>query len=137
MDRLLRLLGFSCGYAVLAILNNRLNTPPSSLSPRKKRDFLGQHISFLHSINSIFLCLYVYISEGGLNYNAPTNDSHIIVISVTNKQHSIGYFFYDTIYAEIFQLHDWAMRIHHICVLAGGTIMLMADIGGSISTSNF
>lgn len=40
-------------------------------------------------------------------------------------------------YAEIFKLHDWAMRTHHISVLIGGFIMYMAENGGSASMSKF
>lgn len=38
-------------------------------------------------------------------------------------------------FAEIFSLHDWAMRTHHLCVLLGGTVMYMAETGGSPATS--
>lgn len=136
MDRLSPLITFTCFYSVLAILNILTNSPPAHLPKKKQWDYLGQHISFIHSVLSIVISLYVYFLEGGIHYLQETNFYHLIVISVIPIQHSLGYFFYDMIYAEIFSLHDWAMRTHHLCVLLGGTVMYIAETGGSPATSN-
>lgn len=135
MDRLSPLLTFSCFYTVLGLVNILFNSPPKGLTRKKHWDYLGQHISLVHSVLSIIISLYVYILEGGIHYLEPTNPWHIMVIGVRFNQHTLGYFFYDMVYAEIFSLHDWAMRTHHICVLFGGTIMYIAESGGSPATS--
>lgn len=44
----------------------------------------------------------------------------------------MGYFFYDMVYAEIFEVHDSAMRFHHVSVLFGGSIVFFRKIGGSV-----
>ena len=137
MDRLTCIVSFVMFYAVLSVLNLIVNVPPPKLISRKRWDYLGQHISMFHAITAVIICLYVYRIEGGIHYNAPTNSYHIIIISVIITQHTLGYFFYDMVYAELFKLHDWAMRTHHLCVLIGGTIMYMSEIGGSIAVSNY
>jgi hypothetical protein len=35
--------------------------------------------------------------------------------------HSLGYFIYDTIYAEYYGVHDMAMRLHHAGAIVGTT----------------
>jgi len=40
------------------------------------------------------------------------------------------------IYAEIFGLHDWSMRAHHILVTIGGVNLMYSEFGGSPATSN-
>jgi hypothetical protein len=136
MDRLSPLISFTCFYTILGVSNHFLTKAPSTLPLKKQRDYQGQHISLIHSVLSIIICLYVYLKEGGIDYLASTNQWHLLVIGVIFTQHSLGYFFYDMVYAEVFSLHDWAMKTHHICVLLGGTVMYMAETGGSPATSN-
>jgi hypothetical protein len=48
--------------------------------------------------------------------------------------HSIGYFLYDLFYGELTQVHDNAMRGHHLGVLIGGLVLYADDVGGSAVT---
>ena len=82
MDRLSPLLTFSCFYTVLGLINILLNSPPKTLTRKKHWDYLGQHISLIHSVLSIIISLYVYILEGGIHYLEPTNTWHVMVIGV-------------------------------------------------------
>jgi hypothetical protein len=117
----------------MATINILIHTPPAELSDKKKWDYMGQHISLIHATSAVLMGFFVYCLEGGVHYSESTNFYHVLVLSVRTTQHSLGYFFYDMIFAEIFRLHDWAMRIHHCCVLVGGTILYMAGSGGSIA----
>ncbi|OMJ89711.1 hypothetical protein SteCoe_8076 [Stentor coeruleus] len=129
MDRIITITGFAVFYSLVSIANIVVNTPPPDLSSKKKWDYLGQHVSLIHAFLATFIAFSVYLLEGGVHYNTPTNFYHIIVLG-----HSLGYFIYDMFYAEFFKLHDWAMRTHHICVLIGGILLYLASIGGSQST---
>ncbi|CAG9325655.1 unnamed protein product [Blepharisma stoltei] len=104
--------------------------PPPKLTDSQKKNYIGEHISLIHSIFASILALSVYISENGINYDTPTNASQIIVLG-----HSMGYFTYDAIYAELFGLHDWAMRFHHIFVIFGGFPAYLASNGGSLGVT--
>lgn len=126
MDRISSLLFFTGAYSILCLFNITLQSPPSHLIGKKKWDFIGQYISLVHAITSVILSLYIYLIESGVHYSQATNSYHTLVIS-----HSIGYFLYDMIFAEVTGIHDWAMRTHHCCILLGGTIMYMAETGGS------
>lgn len=82
MDRLTSLLGFFSFYVFFAIINYLVNTPPKSLSGKRKWDFYGQHISLLHAVSAVLISAYIYITERGVHYNEATNIMHIISISV-------------------------------------------------------
>lgn len=100
---------------------------PEHLSATEARDHIGQHISFVHSSLSCFLSLVVYIQDAGIDYESDFSYKYIFVMG-----HSMGYFTYDLIYAEIFGVHDLAMRFHHACVMVGGYALFFQDKGGSI-----
>jgi hypothetical protein len=85
MDRVKIYFGFFSLYSLLSLTMSYIITPPASLSKKQKYDFLGQHVSFIHSVFAILISLYVYILEGGIFYEAPTNSYHIIVMSVIAK----------------------------------------------------
>ena len=71
-------------YSSLATLNILINNPPDSLTGKKKWDYLGQHISFIHATTAVLMGLYVYWLEDGVNYSELTNFSHVLVLSVRN-----------------------------------------------------
>ena len=79
----------------------------------------------MHSVLAFFMSSAYYGYTGGLNYNGKFNQVSIYIFG-----HSIGYFLYDMIFAELYGIHDWAMRLHHIGVLVGGTILYYTEIGG-------
>lgn len=82
MDRITPLATFTCFYTAIGVLNALTNTPPPHLTKKKQWDYVGQHVSFIHSVLSIIISLYVYIQEGGIHYLQDTNYYHLIVISV-------------------------------------------------------
>lgn len=45
----------------------------------------------------------------------------------------MGYFIFDSIYAEYYKLHDGAMRFHHVFALIALFTMYFSSIGGSAS----
>ena len=47
-----------------------------------KRDYIGQHVSMLHSIIATLLSIFIYIQEGGVDYNARTTENHVNLLSV-------------------------------------------------------
>jgi hypothetical protein len=100
---------------------------PSHLDYKQSRDFIGQHISFVHSMIACILSLGVYLLNSGIDYESDFSFKYILVLG-----HSMGYFTYDMIYAEIFGVHDLAMRFHHVCVLIGGYTLYCQDKGGAI-----
>lgn len=82
MDRIIAISVFAGFYSLVSIANIVVNTPPQDLSKKKKWDFLGQHVSLIHAILAALISFYVYILEGGIRYNTPTNFYHIIVLGV-------------------------------------------------------
>ena len=90
----------------------------------------------LHSIIATLLSLFIYIQEGGVDYNAKTTENHVSLLSVKFIQNTIGYLIYDFFYAEFFVSHDWSMRAHHICVVIGAVVLSLAEFGGSAATSD-
>jgi len=130
MDRITPLgVSFIC-YTAISILNYRVTKCPASLNAPNKtkeyRDFYGQHVSFVHAWITVLLGLYVYMLEGGVDYEMHTNQWHVIVMA-----HSLGYFMYDTCYAEYFGVHDTPMRFHHVFSLFGGFTLYFSSYGGS------
>lgn len=119
-------------YTAIGVLNYRVTKCPESLTAPNKskeyRDFYGQHVSFIHAWIAVLLSLYVYLLEGGVDYEALTNQWHIIVMA-----HSLGYFLYDTCYAEYFGVHDTIMRLHHVFSLFGGFTLYFSSYGGSVA----
>ena len=83
MDRLTNICVFFTIYSGIGMLNNHFNTPPSTLASKKSiQDYLGQHISLIHSVVAVIISLSIYIYEGGVYYSMPTNNYHAIAISV-------------------------------------------------------
>jgi hypothetical protein len=114
-------------YSFLNIfISTRISIPPN-LNFMRSRDFIGQHISFIHSFLACLMSMVVYIRDQGIDYESDFSYKYILVLG-----HSMGYFTYDMIYAEIFGVHDLAMRFHHICVLIGGYTLYCQDKGGAI-----
>lgn len=131
VEKLIPMFWFLVLYSCISLLCVNFLKTPVHLSKRKKKDYQGQHISLLHSVLSMVLAVIVYFAESGIHYNEETNFYHVMVLA-----HSLGYFVYDMVYAEIFQLHDWAMRVHHVCVILGGFTLLPQTHGGSAVSSN-
>ena len=83
MDRLTNICVFFTIYSVIGMLNSYFNTPPSTLASKKSmHDYLGQHVSLIHSVVAVIISLSIYIYEGGVHYNWPANNYHAIAISV-------------------------------------------------------
>ena len=91
----------------------------------------------LHAVLATIMSFYVYVQEGGVDYNAKTNFSHVFILSVNLIRNTVGYLIYDFFYAEVFVSHDWSMRAHHVFVIIGATVMTVAEYGGSAATSKF
>jgi hypothetical protein len=137
MERLL-IAGISFSiYTSIGYTMQRLVTPPSHLDRKTAMDYIGQHVSLVHCVLAIIFAITVYFIEGGIHYEADTNIYHLLVLGVLFIQHSLGYFYYDMIYAEIFGLHDNAMRFHHICTMGGGTALYLSSAGGSTAVSKY
>ena len=114
-------------YSILIIIYTSVIKRPQDMESKEYRDYIGQHISLTHSVIACILSLIVYIQDNGIDYESTFNYRYLVVFG-----HSMGYFAYDMIYAEIFGVHDLAMRFHHVCVLIGGTMFYTADNGGSV-----
>ncbi|CAG9331818.1 unnamed protein product [Blepharisma stoltei] len=127
LDYLVPVLVSMLFYCGVNIVLHYVVIPPAKLSEREKKDYFGEHISLIHSVFAATLAFTVYYKEGGINYDTPITMAHIFVIG-----HSMGYFTYDAIYAELFGLHDWAMRFHHIFVILGGFPVYFSSNGGSL-----
>lgn len=69
-------------YSIFAFLIKFFVRLPQELKRKEQKDYLGQHLSILHAYSSVISSLIVYINEGGIDYNAPTNFWHELVISV-------------------------------------------------------
>ena len=59
----------------------------------------------------------------------------ISCISFSHKQHTTGYFLYDTISGEIHGTNDNLFRFHHLFALIGGPAAILNKYGGSNSIS--
>ena len=114
-------------YSLLNIVIYSKLSIPQHLSMKDKRDFIGHHISLVHSVEAIILCIISYVYSNGIDYFGETDYLQVITLGF-----SLGYFTYDFIYAEIYGVHDWPMRIHHICVILGGLSLLLQSNGGAI-----
>jgi hypothetical protein len=66
-----------------------------------------------------------------VHYNSESNYRHDFVMAVSSTQHSMGYFFYDMLYAEVYGVHDTAMGLHHLMVLVGGNIVSFRTVVGN------
>ena len=119
------------GYAGLNAVCALKIEKPAGLGMRETRDYIGQHISLVHSILACILSIIVYIGENGLNYEGGFNINHILVMG-----HTLGYFMYDMIYAEVFGIHDLPMRFHHICAMLGGFLLYSQENGGSLAIAS-
>jgi hypothetical protein len=126
---------FTLYWIISAAIRYLVKAPPADVDDKQLHDFYGQHVSFFHSIVAVTAASAVYFYEGGADYESLTHPRHILVMGVRAKQHSLGYFCYDLIYAEIYQVHDTAMRLHHVCVCLGGAIMFFSPVGGSVAMS--
>jgi hypothetical protein len=114
-------------YSCLNIAFSLKISIPDHLSYKESRDYVGQHISLIHSLISCLLSFTVFVLDMGIDYESDFGYKYIFVMG-----HSMGYFTYDMIYAEIFGVHDTAMRFHHVCVLIGGYLLYFQEKGGSI-----
>lgn len=132
MDRVTPLItAFGCYAGICAGLYRVIEAPEglTALSkPREYRDFYGQHVSFVHAWLAVLLSFCVYTFEGGVDYEALSNQHHIIVIA-----NSLGYLLYDTCYAEYYKVHDTPMRLHHVFSLFGGFTLYFSAYGGSVA----
>lgn len=100
---------------------------PMHMDRKQRHDYYGQWVSLIHSIQAISLCIVSYIYSNGIDYTAKTD-----YLQVWTLGFSLGYFVYDFFYAEIYKLHDWPMRIHHLFVIAGGICLLTQDEAGAL-----
>mmetsp|Transcript_2928 Transcript_2928/g.383 ORF Transcript_2928/g.383 Transcript_2928/m.383 type:complete len:165 (+) Transcript_2928:165-659(+) len=71
--------------------------------------------------------MIVYVCEGGIDYEAPTNIFHKLVIGNT-----LGYLLYDAIYGEVYHVHDMFMRFHHLMGIIGAFAIYYSANTGSI-----
>mmetsp|Transcript_25016 Transcript_25016/g.43906 ORF Transcript_25016/g.43906 Transcript_25016/m.43906 type:complete len:287 (-) Transcript_25016:7-867(-) len=127
--RITTLASFFVFYCTIsALVRKVVEAPPKDASDKEVHDYYGQHISFVHSLLAVISAFIVYFHDGGIHYHAPTQPKHTIVLA-----HSLGYFCYDMLYAEIFKLHNNAMRLHHCCVLFGGAVLFLSPLGGSFA----
>ena len=111
------------------IMHQTIQTPKSLIHEYDRKeyyDYYGKHVSLIHSLLSLFLSLGNYFYGAGVHYNESFSQLQIYLFG-----HSIGYFLYDMVYAEVFQIHDWAMRAHHIGTLMGGIKIYFEPVGGS------
>lgn len=83
MDRITPILVSSVSYSFVALLLSRYLYPPNELKRKEQKDYLGQHLSIIHAYMAIMICSAVYIYEGGIDYNAPTNMMHIVAVGVS------------------------------------------------------
>ena len=114
-------------YSLLNLIVKSQISIPSHLSVKEKFDYIGQHISLIHSVEAIIMCIVSYIYSNGIDYIGDTDYLQVVTLAV-----SLGYFVYDFIYAEIYGLHDWPLRFHHIFVVIGGLTLLSQSEGGAI-----
>ena len=124
------ILPMAVGALIYSILNLYLKSTlsiPSDLSYKDGRNYIGIYVSFFHSLEAPILCILSYVYSGGIDYYAETDYLQVVTLGF-----SLGYFSYDGVYAEIYGLHDWPMRIHHICVIIGGLSLLTHPHGGAI-----
>ena len=127
MDRSSPLFGAAVFYsAVCAAFTHSLDIP-KHLQGKDKRDFIGQHVSFVHCCFAVVLSAYSYYQDNGIDYDLPYTTMHLNVL-----MHTLGYMLYDSFYAEIFSLHDWTMRMHHFVGFAGGVALSFCQLGGSM-----
>lgn len=105
--------------------------PPRYVHEKDYRDYFGLHVSVIHSVAAVIATITLYILEKGIHYNEPTNLMHIWVVG-----HSVGYFIYDMIYGEYYEINDWPMRFHHIGALITTGLMVFSPIGGSACACN-
>ena len=82
MDNLGMVLGSFLAYTSTCGVLKSLLPYPKHLNSLQKWDYLGQHISLLHACFSVTLSTWIYIIEGGVNYNEPTNDYHRTLLAV-------------------------------------------------------
>ena len=136
MDKVIPVSVSFAGYLISAGLISSLVRTPESLSRKEQKDHLGRYLSVLHAYVAVFLSSAVYIYEGGVDYNAPTNSLHLKVMAVIPTQNSLGYFIFDSVYSEFFHLNDAAMRMHHVFVLVGLLTLFLSTYGGSSACCN-
>lgn len=126
-DLFLPMIAGAVAYSLLnLIIRSRLKIP-THLERKEQFDYLGQHISLIHSVQAIIMCVFSYTYTQGIDYYGDTDYLQVLTLAF-----SLGYFAYDGIYAEIYGVHDWPMRIHHIFVLTGGFALLLQSKGGAI-----
>lgn len=124
-------------YCIAALAVRKIvEAPPKDISVRELHDYYGQHISLTHSTIAVCSAICIIVYEGGMNYHLPTLPRHTVVLAVSPNQNSLGYFCFDMLYAEVFSLHNTAMRLHHLCVLFGGFLLFFSPYGGPIANSN-
>ena len=121
----------AAAYSGLNLLCALKMEKPEHLSPKEVRDYIGQHISLVHSVLACIFSMIIYVGDNGVDYASEFNMNHILVMG-----HSLGYFTYDMAYAEIFGIHDLPMRFHHICVMLGGFLLYVQDNGGSLAITS-
>ena len=106
MDKVIPVSVSFAGYLISAGLISSLVRTPESLSRKEQKDHLGRYLSVLHAYVAVFLSSAVYIYEGGVDYNAPTNSLHLKVMAVIPTQNSLGYFIFDSVSATVFCIQN-------------------------------
>lgn len=83
MDQAVKVVGgCSAFYTMISVILTHVLKTPKHLDTKEKRDFIGQHVSLVHSLLAIIITFYVYFTEGGIHYNDPTQLSHVIAFGV-------------------------------------------------------
>lgn len=136
MDKITPLVLSTAFYSTTCFLLTKVISIPAHLAGKDRRDFIGQHVSLVHCCVAIVFASWTLYLEGGVNYDIPMNQHHMNVLLVHFTQHTLGYVVYDTVYAEVFGVHEMTMRLHHIIGFVGGYLWVISDHGGSVGCCN-
>ena len=60
-------------YSVLNLVVYSKLSIPETLSIKDRKDFVGHHISLVHSVEAITLCIISYIYSNGIDYYGETD----------------------------------------------------------------
>ena len=127
MDRFTPLFGSALFYSVVCAAFMALLEVPKHLQGKERRDFIGQHVSFVHCCFAVLFSSYSLYQDNGIQYDLPMTQTHVSVLL-----HTLGYMLYDSFFAEIFGVHDLIMRMHHFVAFAGGIALSFCQLGGGM-----
>ena len=85
MDRTTPLVLSSLFYSGVCYLLTKMVSVPKHLEGKDRRDFIGQHVSFVHASLAVVFASFSLYLDGGVNYDIPMGQRHISVFSVTSK----------------------------------------------------